>query len=230
MKTLANREDLIFNPPQSGCVLYLAGLPGGGSSIHDRSPHGNHGTITGATWKRTAGGLWHLDFDGSDDYVSGSTSGFPLGAAIRTALVWIKITGASQQGGGNFFGYGSGAPQANFCLFESIVDANTSYLRFVSKSGDEDPQNPPNLNDGQWHLVGMTYDGSDLTGFVDGVANFTATRALNTITGTWKIGMSTWNSNDLAGCTALTRLIPLCYSEFQFKRIFDREKSLFGVW
>jgi len=48
MKALDDREDLVFSPPELGCVHYLPGLPGGGSKIHDRSPCGNIGTITGA--------------------------------------------------------------------------------------------------------------------------------------------------------------------------------------
>ena len=70
MKTLLNRSNLIFDPPPFDCVLYLSGLPGGGSSIHDRSPWGNHGSITGAVWKKLSNGLWHPGFDGSDDYIS----------------------------------------------------------------------------------------------------------------------------------------------------------------
>ena len=64
------RNKMIFDPPEIGCVLSLTGLPGGGSTIYDRSTYGNHqGTITGATWRYTPGGLWCLSFDGNDDYV-----------------------------------------------------------------------------------------------------------------------------------------------------------------
>ena len=71
MKTLLDRDidELIFDPPELGSVLYLTGLPCGGSKIYDRSPYGNHGTITGATWKRLPSGLWYLDLDALDDYV-----------------------------------------------------------------------------------------------------------------------------------------------------------------
>jgi len=40
-----------------------------GSVLYDRSGNNNHGTITGATWERSPGGLWGLKLDGSDDYV-----------------------------------------------------------------------------------------------------------------------------------------------------------------
>ena len=89
MKTLIDREDLVFDSAELGCVLHLPGLPGGDSTIHDRSPYGNHGTITGATWKRLPSGLWCLSFDGSDDYVT-----VGLGASINitgpfTTKAWV---------------------------------------------------------------------------------------------------------------------------------------------
>ena len=51
MKTRLDKDELVFNPPELGCVLYLPGLPGGGSRIHDRSPYANNGTVAGATWR-----------------------------------------------------------------------------------------------------------------------------------------------------------------------------------
>lgn len=37
--------------------------------IYDRSPYGNSGKITRATWVRLPSGLWCLSFCGQDDYV-----------------------------------------------------------------------------------------------------------------------------------------------------------------
>ncbi len=59
-----------YPPAPSGSVLYLPGLPGYGDTIWDRTGNGNHGTITGATWTRTAGGLPLLSFDGANDLVT----------------------------------------------------------------------------------------------------------------------------------------------------------------
>lgn len=53
------------------CVLWLPGQDDAYSStIRDRSGLGNHGTIYGASWVRLASGLWALEFEGGDDYVS----------------------------------------------------------------------------------------------------------------------------------------------------------------
>ena len=67
---MASLDEILFEPPEMGCVLSLTGLPGNGSVIYDRSPLGHPGTIVGATWVRLPSGLWCLSFDGTDDYVS----------------------------------------------------------------------------------------------------------------------------------------------------------------
>jgi hypothetical protein len=68
MKSVIGRDSMVFDPPGLGCVLYLPGLPGSGNKIYDRSPYGNIGTVTGAVWKVTPGGVLYLSFDGIDDY------------------------------------------------------------------------------------------------------------------------------------------------------------------
>lgn len=67
----------IYKSNQS-CVLWLLGQNDAHSAtIRDRSGNGNHGTITGATWKQTGAGLWYLDFDGSaNKVVVGSVADF----------------------------------------------------------------------------------------------------------------------------------------------------------
>ena len=90
MKTLVSQNSLVFNPPELGCVLFLPGLPWSSSKIHDRSPYGNHGTITGATWKRLPSGLWYLSFDGIDDYVSLGTSASLNLVDDFTMMAWLN--------------------------------------------------------------------------------------------------------------------------------------------
>ena len=57
------------------------------------SGHGNHGTAyNGATFsldKRV--GSYAGSFDGTDDYVSGSTADFPSGSSPRTLSAWVKV-------------------------------------------------------------------------------------------------------------------------------------------
>lgn len=88
MQTLVDRDRLVFDSPELGHVLYLPGLPGGGSSIYDRSPYGNTGTITGATWVRLPSGLWCLSFDGSD-FVSIPVKTEITSLALGTIVIWV---------------------------------------------------------------------------------------------------------------------------------------------
>lgn len=90
MKTILDREDLVFNPPEPGCVLGIAGLPGRGTKIYDRSPYGNQGTVTGAGWVRLSGGLWALSFDGIDDNVSISDWDNDRLGSNYTIEQWVK--------------------------------------------------------------------------------------------------------------------------------------------
>ena len=78
-----------FKPPGLGCVLCLPGLPGSSGKIHDRSPYGNTGTITGAVWERLPSGLWVLHFDGTDDNVSIAHHASLNLSAEMTHMAWI---------------------------------------------------------------------------------------------------------------------------------------------
>ena len=94
MKTLIDVDEQVFSPPEPGNVLYLPGLCGGSNKIYDRSPYANIGTITGATWGKTPGGVWCLSFDGSDDCVNcGNDASLDIADAI-TIEVWLKLPSA----------------------------------------------------------------------------------------------------------------------------------------
>ncbi len=102
MKTMLDKEKLIFSPPHLGCVIYLPGLPGGGSSIHDRSPYAKSCSITGASWAKTPGGLWCLSFDGNDDVVT-----IPLGLDSYSSWaieLWVYLPSTGMSGNG-VYGY-----------------------------------------------------------------------------------------------------------------------------
>ena len=78
-----------YPPAGAESVLYMPGLPGQGTKIWDRSG-GNHGTISGAVWKRLPSGLWYLDFDNVDDYVYTGASATDI-SARNTFEVWATI-------------------------------------------------------------------------------------------------------------------------------------------
>ena len=128
MKTLLNQNNLIFDPPPFDCVLYLPGLPGGSSTIHDRSPWGNHGSITGAAWKRLSNGLWYLSFDGSDDYAAiADKDSLDFSSGSFTVKLWLYLVGAY----GDLIGKYHSAQAGRWGF--SIKNATT--IRFYSVAG-----------------------------------------------------------------------------------------------
>jgi len=155
MKTLLDKEELVFNPPELGCVLSLPEFPGGGSRIYDRSPYGNIGTITGAGWQRLPGGLWCLSFDGTDDYVNcGNKSSLDITGAI-TLETWVKVTDDTKQ-----------FPKiiAKYETYELYLHAATMKVRgtFYTAGGVVDKYGTQVLVQDAWYYLVITYDSTTM--------------------------------------------------------------------
>jgi len=87
--------------PDANTVLWLPGYEGAGSLIRDYSGKGNHGTIYGATWVRSDKGLWVLDCDGTDDFVSiANTASLQFGTSDFSVEFWVYLghNGVGYQG------------------------------------------------------------------------------------------------------------------------------------
>lgn len=80
-----------YPPCDTGCVLYLPGLPGQGSTIWDRSNQGNNGTITGAVWTRNSQGIWYLDFDALDDSINCGSGASLDNINTITIKLWFYV-------------------------------------------------------------------------------------------------------------------------------------------
>jgi len=256
MTTLVDIDKLVLDPPELGYILHLSGLPGAGSKIYDRSPYGNHGSITGATWIRTPGGLWCLSFDGSDDYFTvGNTSTFKFlhGALDTTGFVWTiswwmaldtpepnslyglfsSCRGASTAVGVNIYYRDDGANTRRLDLMISTgAGAGTTVVTDYS----DDAAYP---NDTNWHFCCITWDQSlaNTNGifYIDGTSKGTINKTANV--------PSTANANDalyfgilsdginfdLLGNAILHRIYNRALSAFQIQNHFNQEKHLFGV-
>lgn len=226
MKTLADREDLIFNPPEIDCVLSLTGLPGSGSKIYDRSRYGNIGTITGANWKRLPSGLWYLDFDGVDDWVN-----IPDCAALDvtriTMLAWVKHNIIASE----------------FMLAKRVSLSDNAYA--LATDASNHPLSQAYISDvgkiatssvaltvGKWHFVAGTYDGVNVRVYLDGVevGSLPATGDIDATVDPVRVGWGYNNSLAWDGGIALPRIYNCALSGLEVRNNFDREKHLFGVW
>ncbi len=238
MKTILDVEELVFSPPELGGVLSLPGPSGGGSKIHDRSPYGDVGTITGATWIRLPGGLFCPGFDGVDDKVTcPHISPFAWGTATDyTFLAWINTT--ANMSYGVVIDKSQNTPRIYNRLrvrsnaLGGVVDA------YVQVGATEtNPVGTARVNDGIWHLIGFSHRRGVTSGaviYVDGKIDGQANGISVDMTNTQKLGIGQSDSQvDNAwfnGKIALPRVYNYIPSALEIQNHFDREKHLFGVW
>ena len=220
MKTLLDREDLVFNPPQLGCVFYLPGLPGGGSKIYDRSPYGHVCAIMGAHWVWLPSGLWVLSFDGQDDNVNcGNATSLKL--SKLTLLAWVKTsyTDAVYKGAvAKPFAYAFGVKNSKMSCYD------------WGGAGWRD-NGVANIADDRWHLLGATFDGTTGQFYVDAIIDgdsFSYSVVNQTVA--LYVGSGSVSSEYLAALIALPRVYNRVLSALEIGDHFDREKHLFGVW
>jgi hypothetical protein len=138
---------------------------------------GNDGVLmNGATFAPGKVGQ-AFSFDGGDDIVSAAATGFPTGAAPRTVAFWAKTDPLASEATG--FGYGGEATGKGFYIF-TADDDNGGRLSFSGHGGAFDLFAPNDLRDDQYHHVAVTYDGSTVTIYADGVAVASGSFSLNT--------------------------------------------------
>jgi hypothetical protein len=226
MEMIIDRESLIFNPPQSGCVLYMPGIPGAGNRIYDRSHYGNHGDITGAIWKKLPGGLWYLSFDGTDDFISvGNRTSLNFGDSSFTIQLWLLLKGAY----GDLIGkYNSShAGKWGFSV------KNTATIRFYTADGSRELA-VGNLSSG-WQFLAFVIDRKDdkariyQQGKLRDEIGFTPQTFDNNADLTiGKFSTPQWGN---LSCEAIMFSIHrLALSGLEIQDNFNLEKHLFGVW
>ncbi len=231
MKTMLDRDDLVFNPPELGCVLCLSALPGGGSRLYDRSPYGNHGSITGATWARTPGGLYCLSFDGVDDYANcGNDASLDLTSAF-TLMGWVYWVDPGVAGDPNIISKVSGPGNGNYWMF---VRRDTTKIGVAwYETTWRDHWSVGNITAEVWtHVVGI-YDGTNVIIYKNGVLDSSQAKigtgpivaTANVVVGAWDGASQNWK-----GKIALARIYNRALSGLEVLRICNEEKSLFGVW
>ena len=126
--------------------------------------------INGPTFSNNTGGS--ITFDNIDDYIQLPDS---LGYSTTTLSVfsWFKSNG---QPTGNYH-IVCGGQQCEISIPWTTGEIRTGILtnaRYVSNHGS-------GLNDGRWHYIGFTFDGSTKTSYIDGVNVGTQTSIAGTL-------------------------------------------------
>ena len=230
MTTLVNIDKLVLDPPELGYILHLSGLPGSGSKIYDRSPYGNHGSITGATWVRTPGGLWCLSFDGSDDYVSIADARSLDLSTGNSMACWVALpVRAGSSPTLNLIccktsNYTCGlirhepAAGSHMIIYHADNYDAAKYASFVF------------AGDNNWHFLVGTFSGTRTKVYWDAILQDTATSD-----DTWTNNTETLKilggiaSRYKDGKIALLKIYNRPLSALEIQNHFNREKHLFGV-
>ncbi|MFA7062070.1 MAG: LamG-like jellyroll fold domain-containing protein [Pedobacter sp.] len=136
----------------------------------DSSGNDNHGVpYNGATFSTThIVGSFAGSFDGSDDYVQGTTSGFPLGSSSRTIMAWIKTGNAT--GDQAIFHYGVSNASVPSQSFQLIVTNGKAAIG--NGTGTGIVVGTSLISDDKWHLLVGLYEGTSTNIariYVDGI-------------------------------------------------------------
>lgn len=118
----------------------------------------------------------------------------PTGAGARTIVAWINLDNLA---GMAVFGYGESAISKEF-TFEVSSAGN---LLVLPNGGTTSLSGLGKVLAGRWHQVAVSYDGTRLTGYIDGARQGSSAYALNTgTTLNMRIGRRAANGSDwLAG-------------------------------
>lgn len=223
-----------LSTPPIGCVLHLVGLPGGGNKIYDRSPYGNIGTITGATWHKLPSGLWCLSFDGNDDYVDcGNDSSLNITGAV-TVEVWLKpISIHTSNWAGIVWKGGDWAVKGYHLVQLRSIDNGIVRWAIINDAGTgTNVQSSTGATvDNWWHICG-TFDGSIMRLFINGTEE--GTPVAQTDIGSNPSRHLTIGKAAAGTCQNSLIVLPRIYnralSALEIQNHFNREKHLFGVW
>ena len=217
---------------QQGLVLNLdAGNPysyaGAGTTWYDVSGNNYTGSLTnGPVYSTANNGV--IVFDGSNDYIDITTANVAVsGNGARSIFVWMKTTAGGLIG---FVSTGNAAGSQAFNLVKysggvGVMGYNNDYYPAAGAAG-------VTLNDGNWHYIGATFDGTNIRTYADGKLDNTSGTFTFTTTGQNNyIGRSnhTGNENFLNGSIGLTQIYNRALSTTEVLQNYNATKGRFGL-
>ena len=211
------------NTVTDGLVLYLDAANtksyiSGSLTWTDISGNNNNGTLTnGPTYTSTFGGS--IVFDGTNDSVVSANTINITGSAARTMNIWFRSTGtiATRQALAYF-----GSETANG---RSYIEIESSQFKFntgaVSLGG--------NVVANTWYNGVITFNGSTLLVYLNGVQVNIGTPTLNTGLGTLILGRFITNIFPLTGNIAQFSLYNRALSAQEITQNYNATKGRYGL-
>jgi len=152
-----------------GLVLWLKFDEGSGTAANDSSLYNNHGVINGATWTTGKFGS-ALKFNGSGAYVNVADSpSLKIGESSGTWVFWVCCLGDT----GNeqtILKHGTTTPSIRPYLDPGTMPSyGKMQLRIEYERGTADWGTEFLLELNKWYHVAITFDGSSLNVYLNGV-------------------------------------------------------------
>ncbi len=152
-------------------VVPVAYFPFNGNAL-DESGNGVDGTVNEALLvvDRFGNADAAYNFDGANDFISGDASSFPSGAAPRTISGWVNVPDQS----GYLFTYGN--TNVNGGSFALGIQSGLPVFwgHFADLTGTQA------INFNEWVFLSITYDGVNLSIYVNGQLDTSAPLTLDT--------------------------------------------------
>jgi hypothetical protein len=209
---------------RNGLVLHLdaSSYSGSGSTWYDLSGQGNNGTINGATYDSSYGGI--MVFDGSDSIDCGSPSN--LSITVGTVCAWFKKPHGSGYKGlvdKGRDGYGAWSlnvdETANTATFKAHISGNSRLIVASSSYGND-----------TWTYVCGVYDGTNLLIYQNGTLSNSASYS-GTI-GTNSVSVRVGSANDglyFNGNIAHASIYNRALSASEILQNFNALRTRFGI-
>lgn len=185
----------------TGLVGYWRFDEGSGTALADASGTGNHGTlVNGPAWTtgHSGGGL---AFNGTNQRVQiSSPVALPTGNAARTVAVWVMLSGEVVTGGVNRYQslVSWGTPLSNTSLFsvERGADVHPDRIFALGWNDDANSNTAGAFPLNSWAHIAVTFDGTTVNFFVNGVADGSASRTYNTVLNASGLVIGNVDAND----------------------------------
>jgi len=164
--------EAVWAPGHVG-VWHLADPAAGGGAVLDSSSIGNHGSAYGDAVFETGGAVGGaVLFDGVDDYIEFANTGFNVDAGTVEALVKIAALPAER---GYVFAHFTPSPTENRTYMYLQADG-----AFSTGMGDQmDLDSGSVLELDTWYYLAITWNGSEVTGYLNGATDFGPTAYAN---------------------------------------------------